>query len=113
MPQTPTPPRNYKTAKERRLDALAALDDPTRPTLTLSQAALCLGISVSTATRAARDHTGERLEAFTLTAGVIAWRVSNTRRYVVSKADVRAVLHGAAASRAKRAGIDDDALASL
>lgn len=113
MQRTPTPPRNHKNALERRLDALAALDDPNRPTLTLSQAALCLGISVSTACRAARDPQGELLDTFELVAGVRAIRVTRTRRFVVAKADVRAVLRGSPATGGSRVSVDDDALASL
>lgn len=111
MARTPHEPRTYKTANERRLDALAALDDPTRPTLTLSQAALCVGVSVSTACKLTRLPDGTRRDTFELLPGVCVKRVAGTRRYVVAKAAVRAVLAGTAQNDAH--DTFSDALASL
>lgn len=87
MPRTPTPTRTYKTAAQRRADALQALDDDSRLVVSLSQAALLLGIAVSTACRAASV-------AGRLTDDVPAIRVAGTRRarWVVAKADLRRVL---------------------
>ncbi len=97
----------FKTLKQRRIDALVALHDPSRPTLTVSQAALCLGIAVSTACNAAK--TGWLMD------GVRALQVRGSRRYVVAKADVIAVLSGNAGSSTTEnaAWLDDDAMASL
>ncbi len=97
----------FKSLKQRRIDALVALHDPSRPTLTASQAALCLGIAVSTACNAAK--TGWLMD------GVRALQVRGSRRYVVAKADVIAVLSGNAGSDSTEnaAWLDDDAMASL
>lgn len=106
QPQTSEPPK-FKTLKQRRIDALVALHDATKPTLTVSQAALCLGIAVSTACNAAK--TGWLMD------GVRALQVRGSRRYVVAKADVIAVLSGTTqtSSNVKAAWLNDDALASL
>lgn len=94
MPQTPTTTtpspttRTHKTAAQRRTDALNALNDETRLVVSLSQAALLLGIAVSTACNAAAT-TGR------LTDDVPAIRVAGTRRarWVVAKTDLRRVLN--------------------
>lgn len=94
MPRTPTtpptnkPPRTHKSAAERRADALLALNDNTRLVVSLSQAALLLGVAVSTACHAA-STTGR------LTDDVPVIRVSGTRRsrWVVAKSDLRRVLN--------------------
>jgi hypothetical protein len=85
MPRTQTPAP--KTAAQRRADAVQALNDDTRLVVSLSQAALLLGVAVSTACRAAAT-TGR------LTSDVPAIRVAGTRRarWVVAKADLRRVL---------------------
>jgi len=100
-------PAKFKTLKQRRVEALLALHDPSKPTLTVSQAALCLGIAVSTACNAAK--TGWLMD------GVRALQVRGSRRYVVAKADVIAVLSGNGQSNRNDAAalLDDDALASL
>ena len=90
MPRTPrttTSTRTWKSQQQRRLDALAALDDPSRLTVSLSQAALLLGMSVSTACNAART-TGR------LTDDVPVVRVAGTTRarYVVAKSHLLRVL---------------------
>jgi len=79
-PEKPT--RTHKSAAERRADALQALDDETRLVVSLSQAALLLGVAVSTACNAAA------------TTGRKVIRVAGTRRsrWVVAKADLRRVL---------------------
>jgi hypothetical protein len=84
MTQTP---RTYKTSQQRRLDALAALDDPSRMTVSLSQAAYLIGIAVSTAVHAART-TGR------LTDDLPVLRITGTRRarFVVAKDDLRSAL---------------------
>jgi len=84
-PEQPT--RTHKSAAERRADALQALDDETRLVVSLSQAALLLGVAVSTACNAAAT-TGR------LTDDVPVIRVAGTRRsrWVVAKADLRRVL---------------------
>lgn len=94
MTRTPQPPptstrtaRTHKTAVERRADALAALNDDTRLVVSLSQAALLLGVAVSTACHAAAT-TGR------LTDDVPVIRVAGTRRarWIVAKADLRRIL---------------------
>jgi len=87
MPQTPPTTRTHKTAAQRRADALQALNDDTRLVVSLSQAALLLGVAVSTACHAAVT-TGR------LTDDVPVIRVAGTRRarWVVAKADLRRVL---------------------
>jgi len=84
-PEQPT--RTHKSAAERRADALHALNDETRLVVSLSQAALLLGVAVSTACNAAAT-TGR------LTDDVPVIRVAGTRRsrWVVAKADLRRVL---------------------
>ena len=103
MPRTPTTTdpdtaRTHKSAAQRRADALRALHDDTRLVVSLSQAALLLGIAVSTACNAA-NTTGR------LTDDVPAIRVAGTRRarWVVAKADLRRVLQ----LSARRAAPDD------
>ena len=94
MTRTPTTPhadkpkRTHKTATERRADALQALNDETRLVVSLSQAALLLGVAISTACHAAAT-TGR------LTDDVPVIRVAGTRRsrWVVAKADLRRVLN--------------------
>jgi len=83
-----TPTRTHKSAAERRADALHALNDETRLVVSLSQAALLLGVAVSTACNAAAT-TGR------LTDDVPVIRVAGTRRsrWVVAKADLRRVLN--------------------
>jgi hypothetical protein len=95
--------RVYKSTKQRRSDALAALDDPTRATVSLSQAAFLLGIAVSTACHAAAT-TGRLLDDLPV------MRVSGTTRarYVVAKSELRRVLNMPAAPA--RRGAPDDGL---
>jgi len=93
--------RTYKSTQQRRADALAALDDPTRATVSLSQAALLVGVAVSTACHAAAT-TGRLLDDLPVL------RVTGTRRarFVVSKSDLRRVLNMPAAP-GKRGAPDD------
>jgi hypothetical protein len=95
--------RTYKSTQQRRADALAALDDPTRATVSLSQAALLVGVAVSTACHAAAT-TGRLLDDLPVL------RVTGTRRarFVVSKSDLRRVLNIPAAPG--RRGAPDDGL---
>jgi hypothetical protein len=100
----PTPTeRTYKSTAQRRTDALAALDDPTRATVSLSQAALLVGIAVSTACKCA-ETTGRLLDDLPVL------RVTGTRRarYVVAKSELRRVLNLPAAPA--RRGAPDDGL---
>lgn len=103
---TPTEPgvRTYKSTAQRRSDALAALDDPTRATVSLSQAALLVGIAVSTACRCA-ETTGRLLDDLPVL------RVTGTRRarYVVAKSELRRVLNLPAAP-ARRGAPDSGAV---
>ena len=93
--------RTYKSTRQRRLDALAALDDPSQVTVSLSQAALLIGIAVSTACHAAAT-TGRLLDDLPVL------RVTGTRRarYVVAKSELRRVLNTPAAPT--RRGTPDD-----
>jgi hypothetical protein len=101
---TRTPQRTYKSAQQRRLDALAALDDPSRLTVSISQAAFLIGIAVSTALNAART-TGRLLD------NVPVHRVQGTRRarFVVRKDDLRAWQQ----RTSSRPISDDNALSTL
>ena len=103
---TPTDPgtRVYKSTAQRRRDALAALDDPTRATVSLSQAALLVGIAVSTACKSA-ETTGRLLDDLPVL------RVTGTRRarYVVAKSELRRVLNLPAAP-ARRGAPDSGAV---
>lgn len=102
---TPTEPgeRTYKSTAQRRSDALAALDDPTRATVSLSQAALLVGVAVSTACKSA-ETTGRLLDDLPVL------RVTGTRRarYVVAKSELRRVLKLPVAPA--RRGAPDDGL---